>query len=87
MSNDEPGAADPFLDEIVERTLAPYRGIAPPELLEAMRELIVEALTEDEVGRDLLERARPHATPLGSGVETREGAGAPQRRAGSGGDG
>ncbi|HTN90441.1 MAG TPA: hypothetical protein VL242_42495 [Sorangium sp.] len=82
MANDEPSATDPFLDEVVERALAPYRGLAPRELLEAMRELLIEALTEDEVGRDLLERARPHATPLGSGVETRDGAGEPRRKAG-----
>ncbi|WP_437303761.1 hypothetical protein [Sorangium sp. So ce388] len=86
MANDEPSATDPFLDEVVERALAPYRGLAPRELLEAMRELLVEALTEDEVGRDLLERARPHATPLGSGVKTRDGAGEPRRKAGGGED-
>jgi hypothetical protein len=88
MSNDEPSATDdPFLDEIVERTLAPYRGIAPPEVLGAMRELLVEALTEDEVGRDLFERARPRAAPLGSGTEARDGAGEPRRKAGGGEDG
>ncbi|KYF74764.1 hypothetical protein BE11_51040 [Sorangium cellulosum] len=87
MANDDPGATDPFLDEIVERALAPYRALAPRELLDAMREMLVEAITEDEVGRDLLERARPHATPLGSGVETRDGAGEPRRKAGGGEDG
>ncbi|WP_437325408.1 hypothetical protein [Sorangium sp. So ce381] len=85
MSNDEPSATDDrFLDEVVERALASYRGVAPPELIETMRELLVEALTEDEVGRDLLERARPRAAPLGSGVEARDGAGEPRRKAGGG---
>ncbi|XXX77807.1 hypothetical protein WMF30_03405 [Sorangium sp. So ce134] len=87
MPIDEPSATDPFLDEVVERALAPYRGIAPRELLETMREMLVEALTEDEVGRDLLERARPRAAPLGSGIESREGAPAPRRKAGGGEDG
>jgi hypothetical protein len=87
MPIDEPSATDPFLDEVVERALAPYRGTAPRELLETMREMLVEALTEDEVGRDLLERARPHATPHGSGVQVRDGAREARRKAGSGEDG
>ncbi|WP_437913293.1 hypothetical protein WME73_42030 [Sorangium sp. So ce302] len=87
MSNDEPSATDPFLAEVVERTLARYRGIASHDVIETMRELLVEALTEDEVGRDLLERARPRAAPLGSGVEARDGAGEPRRKAGGGEDG
>lgn len=87
MSNDEPSATDPFLDEVVERTLARYSGVAAPDVLEAMRELLVEALAEDEVGRDLLERARPRAAPLGSGVAARDGAGEPRRKAGGGEDG
>lgn len=95
MANDEPSATDdPYLDEIVERTLAPYRGIASHDVIETMRELLVEALTEDEVGRDLFERARPRAAPLGSGIEARDGAGEardgagePRRKAGGGEDG
>ncbi|AGP34093.1 hypothetical protein [Sorangium cellulosum] len=87
MPTDEPSATDPYLDEVVERALAPYRGIASRDVIEAMRELLVEALTEDEVGRDLLERARPRAAPLGSGIEAREGAAAPRRKAGGGEDG
>ncbi|AUX24984.1 uncharacterized protein SOCEGT47_055250 [Sorangium cellulosum] len=84
MAKDEPSATDPFLDEVVERALAPYRGVAQPELLEIMRELLVEALTEDEVGRDLVERARPRAAPLGSGVQARDGGAEPGRKAGGG---
>ncbi|MDC0684349.1 MULTISPECIES: hypothetical protein [Sorangium] len=87
MSNDEPSATDPFLDEVVERTLARYRGIASHDVIETMRELLVEALTEDEVGRDLLERARPRAAPLGSGVAARDGAVEPRRKAGGGDNG
>ncbi|WP_437295424.1 hypothetical protein [Sorangium sp. So ce426] len=87
MSNDTPSTNDPFLDEVVERGLAPYRGKVSPEQLETMREMLVEALIEDEVGRDLLDRARPRATPIGSGVETQEGAREPRRKAGSDEDG
>lgn len=87
MANEEPSATDPFLDEVVERALARYSGVASHDVIEAMRELLVEALTEDEVGRDLLERARPRAAPLGSGVAARDGAGEPRRKAGGGADG
>jgi len=67
MATDEKQPPDLFLEATVERSLAPYRDLVSPETLEVMREMLVEALTEDEVSRDLLERARPKASPLQSG--------------------
>jgi hypothetical protein len=62
--DDDDSSRDAYLEAIVERVLAPYRPLVSPETLEAMREMLVEWLTLDEVGKDLLERARPRAAPI-----------------------
>jgi hypothetical protein len=82
MPTDPKPTGDAYLDSIVERTLATYRALVPPDVLEVMRELVVQALTEDEVGRDLLERARPRKAPEQSDIQPVDGAPAPAKTAG-----
>jgi hypothetical protein len=83
MSAADPPIDDPYLNEIIERTLARYRRLVSPAVLAAMRLSLIHALTEDEVGVDLLRRARPRASPLRSGEEPVDGKGeAPEAAAG-----
>ena len=77
---------DQLLEETVERSLAPYRHLVSPEVLAVMREMAMEALTEDEVGRDLLERARRERPVAKTGTRETEPTAGPDRKAG-GGDG
>lgn len=60
-------ASDPFLDEVVEEALAPYRAALSEDLLEAMRRVLEDTLATEPLARQLLSRARPRAVPLQSG--------------------
>jgi hypothetical protein len=84
MPSERTPSGDAYLESIVERTIAPYRDLVTPDVLELMREMIVESLAEDEVGRDLLERARPRKVPIQSGDQPMEDAA--EERRGAGGD-
>ena len=51
---------DPFLEAELERALAPYRALLPPEMLVVFRETLSDALTTHPVGSRLFDRTRPH---------------------------
>lgn len=76
MSTDDRMTPDPYVEAIIERTVAPYQALVSPAVLESMREALRYALTVDEVGADLVARARPRSAPLESGEEPVEGGGA-----------
>jgi hypothetical protein len=49
---------DPDLQAEVKRALGPYEKLVPPEVLQAMRETLIDALTTHPVGVRLMEKAR-----------------------------
>ena len=64
-------AADPRREE-VERALARFRDLLPPEALDALREEMLDfAMTHPEM-KELWSRARPRPIPDSSGVVTKE---------------
>lgn len=65
---------DPVLAAEMERALAPYRSLVPPDMLEVLRDTLRHALTQHSVGKDLLDRARAieRRPPMKSGEETKE---------------
>ena len=87
MSAEKSREKDAYLESIVERTIAPYRTLVTPEVLDLMREMVEESLTEDEIGLELLERARPRIAPDGSGVKPIHEEAAQQARAARRGNG
>jgi hypothetical protein len=75
MSNpSSPDPTDPIVENQIERTLAPYRGIATPAMLETMRDRLREMLTTDPLALAMMEQLRPHAVPDRSGARPVEGA-------------
>jgi len=71
---------DPVLEAEIERALAPYKGLVPPEMLAVMRAELERALTQDAVGQALLKQARPAPVVDQSGdVATRAADGAPAK--------
>jgi len=82
MPTDDDSSRDAFLEATVERSLAPYRALVSPETLAVMREMLAESLTEDEVGRDLLERAWRSRAPLQTGERRSNGKAEPDSKAG-----
>lgn len=66
---------DPLLAAEIERAIEPYRGLVPPQMLLVLRNIARMSLTEDPLGRQLLERMRAldRAAPSKSGEETRPG--------------
>jgi len=69
-------ASNPVLDATVERALAPFRGLLPPEVLEEFRDTMADALTEHPVSKELLNRLRERRVPDESGDEPALGASA-----------
>lgn len=49
---------DPDLQAEVKRALGPYEKLVPPEILQTMRETLIDALTTHPVGVRLMEKAR-----------------------------
>jgi hypothetical protein len=68
----------------VERVLAALAGSLPPEVLDVLREELLEGLTEHPVGRELVRRARPRVAPERSGEVGPQGS-AEKKPTGSGG--
>jgi hypothetical protein len=60
---------DPFIEAQIESSLAPYRDIAPPAVLAAMRASLEAALTTHPVAVGLIKQLRDHAAPNVSGEE------------------
>ena len=88
MSNDTKPPDDPFLEAQIESSLAPYRGIAPPAVLKAMRASLERALTTHPVAVGLIKQLRDHAAPQVSGDEVIGGGGdAEQEKKSSGEEG
>ncbi|WP_437875749.1 hypothetical protein [Sorangium sp. So ce513] len=60
--------------ETVERSLAPYRGLVPPEMLAQMREAIEDELVNNPTSVALLRQLMARPAPASSGEVPREGA-------------
>lgn len=63
---------DSILKAEVERAVAPYRRILPPEAVAAMSEALEHILLTHPVGAALLDRVRPQAAPDRSGTKVKE---------------
>lgn len=53
------GARDEFFEEILDRTVAPYRALVAPDVLEMMREMLACTFATHPVVSRLVDRARP----------------------------
>jgi hypothetical protein len=65
---------DPYIEAQIERTLRPYLGVAPPALLQTMREELELALRTHPVAAGLVGALRDRGAPLASAEVPREGA-------------
>lgn len=65
--SEELAAAEAFVEERVQRSLAPYRGTFPPEVIEAFAEELRCFLLTHPVASKMLGRIRPRAAPVVSG--------------------
>jgi hypothetical protein len=75
MADDEvPEEQDPYLQQVLDETLAAYEGVVPPEMLRKMRLFLGDVLSTHPVGATLLDRARPRAVPYRSGDQAKDGA-------------
>lgn len=70
----EEAAADPDLEAEIERALAPYRDLLPPERLADFRAELEDALRTHHVGKRLLDATRPPPVVTRSGDRPVEGA-------------
>ncbi|AUX26041.1 uncharacterized protein SOCEGT47_065940 [Sorangium cellulosum] len=77
--------AERVVAETVERSLAPYRGLVPPEMLAQMREALEEELVKNPYSAALLRQLTARPAPEVSGEVPAEGA--PLRGRGHGGRG
>ena len=62
-----PPAEDPELTAELDRALAPYEQLLPPEMLAAYRDLLADALTSHPIGSLYQKRAREAKAPESSG--------------------
>ncbi|WP_437658009.1 hypothetical protein [Sorangium sp. So ce1182] len=60
--------------ETIERSLAPYRGLVPEEMLAQMREAIEDELVKNPYSAALLRQLMARPAPASSGEVPREGA-------------
>jgi hypothetical protein len=65
---------DPDLQAEVKRALGPYEKLLPPQVLQTMRETLIDALTTHPVGVRLMEKARK-ARQAESGTQANSAAG------------
>ena len=65
---------DPHLDAQIERTLAKYRGIAPPSMLRAMREQLRHLLATDPNAKAMMDILRHRPVPVRSEDVAKDGA-------------
>jgi hypothetical protein len=66
---------DPVARAHIERTLAKYRGIVPPRMLEAMRTQLEHLATTHPTARALIEQIQRRPTPIVSEDVPKDGAG------------
>ncbi|MEJ7734698.1 MAG: hypothetical protein WKG00_36575 [Polyangiaceae bacterium] len=62
---------DPYIEQLVDRAVAPYRGKLAVAVLEELRELLGDALATHPVVSRLVERGRPHENVLQSDEQER----------------
>jgi hypothetical protein len=67
MSTPPKPPRDPFIEAEIERSIQPYVGLAPPALLEAMRDTLRDALTTHPVAKGLIGHLRNRPAPNVSG--------------------
>jgi hypothetical protein len=63
---------DPYIEAQIERTLRPYVGVAPPALLQTMREELELALRTHPVASGLVGALRDRGAPLASAEVPRD---------------
>ena len=68
---------DPLIEAQIVRSLAPYQGIASPDMLQSMRDRLAEMLTADPLAVAMMEQLRDHAVPDRSRENPVDGAAAP----------
>jgi len=74
MSSDhEKKPTDPLIEAQIERTLEPYRGVATPTMLRAMRAQLEELLSTHPTAVGLIEKLREPAAPDASGEKLKDG--------------
>jgi hypothetical protein len=66
--------AERIVAEAVERSLAPYRGLVPPEMLAQMREALEDELVKNPYSVALLRQLTARPAPEVSGEVPAEGA-------------
>lgn len=68
LEDEEMAAAEALVEEQVQRSIAPFRGMFPPPVLEEMADDVRCFLLTHPVCHDLLARIRPHMRAVsGSG--------------------
>jgi hypothetical protein len=65
-SDPEQALTEAFVEEHVQRALAPYRGRFPPELIEHFAEELRELVLTHPVASRILSRVRPHQASSGT---------------------
>lgn len=63
-------AAEAIVEEHVQRSLAPYRGMFPPAVLEEMADDLRCFLLTHPVSHDMLTRIRPYLRAVSGGAAT-----------------
>ena len=66
--DDSPDDDDPELDAEVERALAPYKHLVPPDVLQTMRETLTDMLLTHPVGEILMKQSRRSSSHDPSGT-------------------
>jgi hypothetical protein len=62
---------DPELDAEVERALAPFKHLVPPDVLETMRETLADLLLTHPIGERLMNQSRQAARHDPSGTRVK----------------
>ncbi|MBK8256470.1 MAG: hypothetical protein IPK82_27855 [Polyangiaceae bacterium] len=83
--DDDTSNIDPSVADEVARAMEPYRGVMPPEVQQTMEEILTHALLTHPIGSLLMNRVKPRAERIRSGVEQADGSAAHEatKKAGS----
>ena len=73
-STDDPPAGEPFVEEKLDRALAPYAGLLPPEVLADFRGTLADFMTSHPPMARMLARLRPRPAVDVSGDQPTGGA-------------
>ncbi len=74
MSNDPKSPRDVFIEQQIERQIAPFIGITPTELLKTMREGLEDTLRTDPTAVAIIDQLVAHAASLHTEDNPVEGA-------------